>query len=110
MLEQCYYYGLTPDQAYALTPKEMAEFIEANHKRQVDDWRMIANVGYSAGCIGSMALAKKRPRFDEVFNFPEEKSTNEVEVNKAQMIVWAENMNREYRKSQKEAANNGRKR
>lgn len=101
MLEQCYYYGLTPDQAYALTPLEMAQFIRARHRHQLDEWKLIAETGYSAGLIGSMSLAKSRPKFKEVFNFPEEEQRSEVEISKAQMIVWAETANKEYRKRHK---------
>ena len=50
----------------------MASFVEARRRRQLDDWKFMAQVGYSSGIIGSMALSKTRPRFTDVFNFPKE--------------------------------------
>lgn len=80
----------------------MAKFIKASRKRQLDEWKFLANVGYSTGCLGSMALAKRRPRFEEMFNFPKEDVKRvDIESSKSQMIVWAEKVNREARKSSK---------
>nr|DAH56648.1 MAG TPA: hypothetical protein [Caudoviricetes sp.] len=80
----------------------MALFIDAGRKRQMDEWKHLANASYAAGCIGSMAFAKKRPRFDEVFKFPDtEDRTKDIQVHKAQMIAWATSTNRAYRKAQK---------
>lgn len=81
----------------------MADFIRASRKHQLDEWRILANVGYNAGLLGSMALTKRRPKFDDMFSFPkEDEPTADVEKNKAQMLVWASQMNREYRKAMKE--------
>jgi hypothetical protein len=73
----------------------MASFVEARRKRQLDDWRFMAQVGYSSGIIGSMSLSKTRPRFADVYNFPkEEEKLESVERKKAEMLAWAANMNR----------------
>lgn len=81
----------------------MADFIRASRKRQLDEWRILANVGYNAGLLGSMALSKRRPKFDDMFSFPKESEPiADVEKSKAQMLVWASQMNREYRKAMKE--------
>ena len=104
LLEEAYYFGLTPKEAKELTFAEMASFIGAAKRRQLDDWRMASQIGYSAGIIASMSLQKTRPRFDEVFNFPKDSVTrgsSEIDAHKARMIVWAEQVNREYRKGVK---------
>jgi len=59
---------------------------------------MLAYVGYSTGIIGSMALSKTRPRFDDIYNFPKENQKPDVERSKLEMIAWAENVNRIARK------------
>ena len=79
----------------------MAVFIQANRKRQLDDWKMLSQVGYSAGVIGSMALQKDRPKYEQIFRFPSDSDKSEVELSKAQMIALAEQVNREYRKREK---------
>ncbi len=86
-----------------MTPLEMARFIKANRKRQLDDYKMLAQVGYSGGCIGSMAFAKRRPGFNEVFKFPEEEKDEhfDVDASKAQMLALAETINRSSRRSKK---------
>lgn len=85
-----------------LTALEMAQFISASRKRQIDEWKMLAQVGYSSGNIGSMAFAKRRPSFKEVFNFPEEdKEAPSADVYEAQMLAWTEQMNRADRKRRK---------
>lgn len=62
---------------------------------------MQANIGYSTGIIASMALSKTRPRFDEIFNFPKEDQVPDVDRKKAEMIAWAENINRENRRRER---------
>lgn len=80
----------------------MAQFVDANRKRQLDEHRMLAEVGYVAGIIGSMALAKRRPSFKEVFDFPEpEHPVEDPEAYKQKMLAWAEQVNRADRKSRK---------
>ncbi len=99
MLEEAYYFGLTPERAFQLTFYELASFVEARRKRQLDDWRMMANVGYTAGIVGSMSFSKTRPRFEELFNFPkEETKIDNVDKHKAEMMAWAFNVNRQNRK------------
>lgn len=81
----------------------MVSFVEARRRKQLDDWRMMANVGYSSGIIGSMAFSKSRPRFKDIYNFPEEhERVNDVERRKAEMIAWAANVNRRFRRSVKD--------
>lgn len=75
----------------------MISFIEAGRKRQLDEWKMLANVGYSAGMVGSMAFSKSRPRFDEIYNFPKEEKTEDLDSQKAEMLAWAANVNRRFR-------------
>ena len=63
---------------------------------------MLASVGYASGIVGSTALAKRRPRFDELFKFPKDPNESiNLEKSKADMIVWAERVNREARKEMK---------
>lgn len=54
-------------------------------------------MGYSTGVIGSMALSKSRPRFEDIYTFPEEPKVTEqkedAELYKLRMLVWAKNMN-----------------
>lgn len=54
-------------------------------------------MGYSTGVIGSMALSKSRPRFEDIYTFPEESKVAEqkedAEIYKLRMLVWAKNMN-----------------
>ena len=93
---------MTPEQAASLTVAEMASFIEARRRRQLDDWKFMAQVGYSAGIIGSLALSKTRPRFGDVFNFPkDEDKLASVEKKKAEMLAWAANVNRRSRRREK---------
>ena len=103
LLEDAYYFGLHPYEVEKLTVAEMVDFIRASRRRQLDDWRVLANVGYNAGLLGSMALSKRRPKFDDMFSFPKESEPiADAEKSKAQMLVWASQMNREYRKAMKE--------
>lgn len=91
---------MTPKEAAELTVAEMASFVESRRRKQLDDWKMIAQVGYSTGIIGSMALSKTRPRFNDIYNFPEETQKTDVERSKLEMIAWAENVNRLARRRQ----------
>lgn len=80
----------------------MVSFVEARRKKQLDDWKMMANVGYSTGIIGSMSFSKSRPRFKDIYNFPEDDDkVNDVERKKAEMTAWAINVNRQARGSVK---------
>lgn len=96
---------MTPSEAANLTVAEMASFIEARRRKQLDDWRMMANVGYSSGIIGSMSFSKTRPRFNDIYNFPKEEEVNSVEKNKAAMLAWAANLNRQ---AKRQVKSNGR--
>jgi len=44
-----------------------------------------------------MALSKSRPRFEDIYTFPEESKVAEqkedAEIYKLRMLVWAKNMN-----------------
>lgn len=90
------YFGLHPKEATELTVAEMALFIKCQRRRQRDEWRMLAQVGYSGGIVGSMSLSKSRPKFEELFNFPvdEEHQKELIERSRKQMIAWAANVNR----------------
>lgn len=102
MLEEAYTYGLTPKEATELTLAEMASFISANRRAELERSKLLARIGYSAGMLGSMSLAKKRPRFEEIFQFPHSQDNqNNATRLKAQMLVWAEQMNRLARKTAK---------
>lgn len=103
MLEEAYAYGLKPREATELTLAEMASFISAKRKKEMEQNKLLAQIGYSGGMIASLSLAKKRPEFSEVFNFPktEEINKNDIEKSKAGMLVWAEEMNRLVRKPKK---------
>lgn len=82
----------------------MASFIKQNRKRENDTNEVNASIAYAAGMVASMSMAKKRPRFDQLFTFPKEEketTTEEVEMSKARMILWAETVNRNARKEKK---------
>lgn len=79
----------------------MVSFVEARRRKQLDDWKMMASVGYSSGIIGSMAFSKSRPRFKDIYNFPEDDKVDDVERKKAEMLAWAANVNRQFRRSVK---------
>lgn len=98
MLEETYYFGITPNEAANLTFAEMASFVEAQKRRQIDEWKMLASVGYSTGLIGSMSLSKSRPRFDDIYNFPKDEPVikDAVEHSKLEMLAIAANINAEY--------------
>lgn len=86
-----------------MTAAEMASFVKARSKAQLDWIKSMAHIGYSTGIISSMSLAKRRPAFKEVFNFPDEKKPiTDVEANKRQLLVWAAQMNRLDRRARKE--------
>lgn len=77
----------------------MVSFVEARRRKQLDDWKMMASVGYSSGIIGSMSFSKSRPRFKDIYNFPEyDDKVDDVERKKAEMIAWAANVNRQFRR------------
>ena len=102
MLEEAYCYGLTPQQATELTVAEMASFISAKKKHEMKQYEILAQIGYSAGIVASMSLAKKRPKFEELFTFPKEVDKQRgTELLKSQMLIWAENTNRRARKATK---------
>ena len=82
-----------------MTVVELADFVQIMRKRQIDEQNAVAQAAYVAGCIGSMALARNRPRFEDVFSFPKDESkSTEVEKSRLQMIAYAEYVNREARK------------
>lgn len=95
MLEELYYYGLRPAEAKELTLGEMAAFIKAQRKRDLDFTKTLANVGYSTGMLASMSLSKKRPKFGDMFQFPKETpDIDRLDKYKLQMMAWAEQSNR----------------
>ena len=99
MLEEAYYYGLSPREAKELTPAEMASFIKARRKQEMDITKVNSYIGYAAGIVGSAALSKKRPKFSDLFNFPKDPDEKiDFERSKAMMLVWAETANRADRK------------
>lgn len=99
MLEELYAYGVTPKQATELTLAEMASFISARRRYEIGFYKKLAQIGYSAGLVGSSTLARRKPRFEDLFTFPnDETPVNNVELMKAQMLVWAQNVNRLDRK------------
>lgn len=103
MLEKAYSYGITPQEAKELTLAEMASFISANEKMERHRLKLLAQIGYSAGLMGSTALAQRKPRFEDLFSFPKEDENNStnIEQSKKQMLVWAETVNRLARKKSK---------
>ena len=112
MLEKAYSYGLTPQEAKELTLAEMASFISANEKRERHLLEMIAKIGYAAGLVGSSTLATRKPRFEDLFQFPkdDEQPLTDVETSKRQMLVWAETINRQARRQSKGGKNGTRSR
>lgn len=110
-MKKCYYYGLKPSEVLEMLPIEMAEYVEQCTLRQRDDYKMLAQANYAAGVIGSMALSKRLPKFEEVFNFPkDEKKPVDVNVSKAHMIALASEINRVAKnKRSKEVKDGGRR-
>lgn len=101
MLEQAYAYGITPKEASELTLAEMASFISARRKKELEDKKFYAQIGYSAGVVASSTFAKRRPRFEGMFNFPQTDGKPDLAKSKAEMVIWAETVNRLARKSKK---------
>ena len=108
LLEEAYYFGLTPKEATELTPVEMAAFVTARRKHENDFQRSLAHMSYSAGVLGSMALAKRVPRFEEVFKFDDQHEASQtLERSKLEMIAFAANMNRQAQEMEKEVVDDG---
>lgn len=109
MIEEAYYYGLTPKEVTELSAAEVAVFVEVRHRRLLDDQKMLAQMSYSAGVLGSMALAKKMPRFEQVFKFPDDVEKGitkmDVERSKAEMMALAANLNAMVQQPVKEDSN-----
>lgn len=102
MLEEAYGYGLTPQEATELTFSQMAYFINANRKKEMEKYKILARICYSAGIVASSTFAKRKPKFEDLFNFPEDKNnSSNSDLIKAQMLYWAQNINRLDRKSRK---------
>lgn len=99
-----YYYGATPSETNSMTLYEMASFIKAKKKKALDDTKTAANIAYSAGIVASMSMSKRRPTFKEVFPFPDTdgRKLTDVEINKKQMLVWAEEVNRMARRRKRD--------
>ena len=106
MIEEAYYYGLTPKEVTELSAAEVAVFIEVRRRRLLDDQKMLAQMSYSAGVLGSMALAKKMPKFEQVFKFPDdvkkEVTKTDIERSKLEMMALAANLNAQVQRSKKE--------
>lgn len=82
-----------------MSAAEMVLYIDANQKRQLHEWKMGAQIGYAAGLIGSMSLAKSRPAFDSLFNFPKNQKTSTAindKMSEIAMLGWAMDMNRRH--------------
>ena len=109
MLDEAYYYGITPKEAQELTLAEMASFIKAKRRQEMDWVKVLANVGYTAGAIGSMSLSKRRPRFSECFKFPDDDKPVNLETAKSQMLAWAERVNRASRNQTEKEKKRGRR-
>ena len=108
MIEAAYWYGLTPEVVASSTAEELASFIAQRKKRRSDDREFMAKLAYISGCLGSMSLLKDRPSFDTLFpEFSHKDTMTDVERSKAQMLAYAEYLNREARRRNKDAGNDG---
>lgn len=94
MIRSAYSYGLTPAEVKELTLVELMEFVQANAKRDKEFSRFITKVGYSTGIIASMALSKRRPKYEEVWGVDKSEEVQTADQFKKQMIAWAANVNR----------------
>lgn len=102
MVNNAYYYGLTPLEVRELTLVEMADFVTQRRKYEVKMKKLIAQSGYVAGIVGSMSLAKSRPEFEKFFAFPDvDEKTSDLEKSKQQMLAWAISANRQARGNNK---------
>lgn len=80
----------------------MASFIAAQEKREADDLKKMAKIGYTVGILSSMSLSKTRPSFEEVFGFKDDVPPEEVlKRSKNEMLAWAINMNATYSEEKK---------
>ena len=102
LVDRAYYYGLKPSEVANLTVAEMARFIDAREKKEFDDLKKMAKVGYTVGILASMSLSTKRPSFEEAFGFRDEASKEQsIERSKNEMLAWAINMNSQYKEESK---------
>ena len=92
---------MTPLEAYQLTASEIAEWVKAQQNKELERKKFETRVAYSIGILASMSLTKKRPTYDEMWQWPKDNRPVNVDMLKAQMIVWAENANKEARKKKK---------
>jgi len=105
LIEEAYYYGLTPAEVSELSAAEVAVFVEVKQRKALDDQKMLAQMSYSAGVLGSMSLARRLPKFSEVFVFPEDKkeiTAQDVERSKLEMIAFAMALNAQVQQIEKE--------
>lgn len=88
-----------------MTVTELAEFVKQRRKKQIDDHKSIAEAAYVSGLLGSMSLQKYRPRFEDIFDFPEEKKKGfDAEKSKQLMLAYAANLNRQVPRLLKEGS------
>jgi hypothetical protein len=94
LVQAAYSFGMKPDEVGKYTYAELSEWVMANRKRQLEGWKFLSKVGYSTGVVASMALAKSRPAYEEVWNFGDERKVASVEELENAMMAWAANANR----------------
>lgn len=94
LVRKAYAYGLHPSEVNALTLVELTEYVQANVKREREHNKFLTQVGYSTGVIASMALAKRRPKYEDVWGADHSSDTHSVELFKKKMTAWAANVNR----------------
>ena len=96
-----YGYGVKPFEINQMSLYEMTEFLDGLQRKELDMLKYLAHLAYSAGLVGSMSFSSKRPKFKDLFAFPELESPTltELDKHKNSMLVWAEEMNRMSRRS-----------
>lgn len=87
-----------------MTGGEMAAYIAAQRRRDIQVLKNLSQIAYAAGLVASTSLSTKRPRYEDLFSFTDEENKiqpSDIELHKRQMLVWAENVNRAARASKR---------
>lgn len=97
LVEEAYYYGLTPTEVKVLEIADVVSYIKANKRRAHDEKKLLAEISYAGGLVASTSMSSKRPRFSELFHIKENTTTNkksEITQSKNMLMYYAHQMNR----------------
>lgn len=82
---------------------ELREWLEARRKWLKQDAQFRSQLAYISGILGSMSLAKKRPKYSDIWR-TETPVAVDVKALKLKMLAWAENANRLNREERRDHA------